>query len=1062
MSPGERKRKSLETEDERPSRLPREEEEPFSPSCELDPAQIIKGFSPRSHITGTVSSTWPVNINKTKKFLLRVHSENKLEVYVAIRSGDLSQLATVVPGSKLALLLENAESAYNYEDWYDTPATTSSAISLDEAPAMSDSLEERPLTPVTDIASGLQASGSHDDTFRTPMPPKFTPPAREFAAPSNPSPATHTTTSIAPTQPKGSVPGPPTAGQAGPSKPKRKRVRKRDTRHANNPTLQSSKEENKEKPNGQAKLQNKMGNIEKKIEDISRKTPKSEAQENKAISVKKTTAATAQKKNRPDAGFTNKSGTVHPALADLTENLRAHVAGIVVRADDPKQVRSGDWMVTYSITDPSVFPDTELSINFFRDKKEALPTAKLGEAILIKQLKITPLNSRLSAVGYKDNFSWAAFEPAHGREYTGPFMSLKMDQVELGYCLELIDWWREKRDATNAGQNTAETSFTQVAKKRREQVELKDMKDNVFCDCLVQVVKMWPDSRTTDLYVTDFTENPGFGDPKQSNLSLPGIQALPLPNSFVCKITLWDEVNKVADVIQPLQFFKLKNVRVRWGRGGNLEGSMGMGKDGKEIFVRIPESDDSLKALRKRKIAFLKGGSEALSRTTSATDLPRFQTSRSLTPVPQIPPAIECCVSGMRQGGFYTFTAEVLKAWRAVNIDDYYVTDYTEHPYLMDFSSVEQWRPPPGRRTLQVSVFDDVYRGQAAGLTTGCFVRFEYMLLRKTASRKKLGDGKEDPPLLAGKIGEVVQRPCSITILPNTDPTVKALLRRKADVLKIDIEIPHSPPPKASSILGQEGSSTDSPPPKHDEIPFDLTSEGPGQAHLGLCSVSPPASEAVPNYRRNIHGSEPLRSIFHNMPHSTLAMLRHASNQSMWKVRARIVSFQPGRLRDWVWQQCLKCHRDVPINQRTCSDCMRDDDENDTLLVPRWRFAFVLQDEQGDTLPEVFCCDEVATTFLGELFPEILVSNRDTLNILRSRVSPLLGNLERVQLHLLKAEEEWQRRQCSKGKVQDDEPGKPMEHELEVDYGQWGDWTLRCWMDREEARFGVFGCGVVI
>ncbi|KZT51751.1 hypothetical protein CALCODRAFT_121111 [Calocera cornea HHB12733] len=702
-------------------------------------------------------------------------------------------------------------------------------------------------------------------------------------------------------------------------------------------------------------------------------------------------------------------------------------------------------MVTYSLTDPSVYPTTEFSINFFRKQPETLPTAKLEEAMLVKQMRTLILNQAVAGVGYHDAFLWAAYEPAHGREYTSPFMGLKMDRDELRYCHELVDWWRDKR-STGASSEGGDISFSQMARRRRQIVELKDMKDSVFCDCIVQVVKIWQDSRTTDLYVTDFTANPGFGDPNQSNIVMPGKQPLPLPNSVVCKITLWDEVNTRAEVIQPLQFFKLKNVRVRWGRGGNLEGSMGMGKDGKDSLVRVADSDEVLKKLRKRKVAFLQGDKEALSRTSSNADLPEHSVSRGDTIVPEFPPAEHSCVSGMIPGHYYTFVAEVVKVWFGVQCHDVYVTDYTEHPYLMDFSAVEQWQPPPGRRTLHVSVWDD-WQALIAGLTTGHFVRFEYMLFKRIHPKKPTGDGKEDPPLLGGKIGEVVHRPCKITRVPATDPAVKELLRRKAVVMNIDIDIPDTPPSLAEPNAGAG-----------QEKPSSLPSPRPTPAHLRLRSVSPLSTQPDPLLPSRSDG--PLRNIYHNMPRSTFAELKKSTTSSVWRLRGRVLGFQPGRLRDWAWQECTKCHMEVPNNQRTCSECMEQDDTDDSVPVPHWRFAFVLQDEHGETLPNVFCCDDNATTFLGDLPPQNLFSNREALNVLRTRTRSLLGNIEDVQLHLLRAEEAWQRLQSGKGKVTAVDGQESKEPKLQ--YGEWADWTIRRWMDQEVPTWSISGCRIVI
>ncbi|KZO96615.1 hypothetical protein CALVIDRAFT_598183 [Calocera viscosa TUFC12733] len=1104
MSIGDRKRKSTETEDERPAKSARRDgasSDPFDPSCEIDPAIIPKGFSPNSHITGTISSTWPAN-DKTKKFLLRVSKDKKLEVHMMLCSGDAKQLDAFVAGYSIALSLANADLMradgpandgeklpfrLNYpkgaliksrekvidtrkttkseNDWYDTPATSNS-LSLDEAMAVGDSVDDMAMSPITEIVTDrpafTQGLVSHDDTFRAASPRKSSPPPPTFIEASNSASASQPAApSTAATESTGKAPETSTADPSVPSKTKRKRIRKRDTRHANNPALQVTKAENEDmpKPNGQARLQSKMQKIEMKAELVVSKSIRSGTGEKKAPPSKKTAPA-AQRESGSNAGFTNSSGSVHPSLADLTENRRTQVAGIVVRAGQPKPVhKTGDWMVTYSLTDPSVYPNREFSINFFREKEEALPTAKLEEAMLVKQLKTVRLNEEVAGVGYKDNFLWAAYEPAHGREYTSPFMGLKMDRAELRYCHELVDWWRDKRGAADPGGHAGEASFSQVSRWRRPLVDLKDMKDSVFCDCLVQVVKIWQDSRTTDLYVTDYTENPGFGDPNQHNIVMPGKQALPLPNSFVCKITLWDEVNSRAGVVQPLQFYKLKNVRVRWGRGGNLEGSMGMGKDGKDALMRLAESDESLKALRKRKIAFLTGDMEALSRTTSATDLPQLSESREESSGPQFPPSEHSCVSGMKQGRFYTLVAEVVKVWSGVQMDDFYVTDYTEHPHLMDFSAVEQWVPPPGRRTLHVSVWDDCYRTQATGLTTGSFVRFEYMLFKRIHPKKPVGDGKAEPPLLGGKIGKVVQRPCNITILPVTDPDVKVLLRRKAEVMKIDVDIPDTQP---LPVAPDPDSSVHRSPSGQDDQSFGLPSPRRTQGHLELCSVSPPSAQ--PPRRPAAPTDGPLRNIFHNLARSTLASVKAATRPDVWRVRARVVAFQPGRLRDWVWQECAKCHMEVPNNQRTCSECMDEDDGEELLPIPRWRFAFVLQDEHGETLPSVFCCDDAAYTFLGELPAQNLVSSPETLALLRARIKPLLGNLDRVQLRLLRQEEDWQRLQAGKGKRVSREGEGEGEEELEGACGEWADWTVRCWMDQEQGgkRWGVSGCRVVL
>lgn len=108
---------------------------------------------------------------------------------------------------------------------------------------------------------------------------------------------------------------------------------------------------------------------------------------------------------------------------------------------------------------------------------------------------MTEHNHEFIGIGYKDTFSWVAFDPERGEHYISVAddnhdpQFVQPNVEEMQYFLELSDWWRDRQQAGTVVQ------FADISSKplrpRREQITLAEVQPKVYFDCVAEASR-WP------------------------------------------------------------------------------------------------------------------------------------------------------------------------------------------------------------------------------------------------------------------------------------------------------------------------------------------------------------------------------------------------------------------------------------------------------------------------------------------------------------------------------------------------------------------------------------------
>ena len=305
-------------------------------------------------------------------------------------------------------------------------------------------------------------------------------------------------------------------------------------------------------------------------------------------------------------------------------NSTPSVIGNVTDLLPPSRSRGTDWMLTFSLCDPSLGSVGEdwhkgLRIRFFRKSQHDLPPiAGVGDIVMLKNLRITEYQGmRMGMSNF--NTRWTVFPASAipqrlpgigGNDWPGSLKYFKdpkdsiPTETEMRYAFELANQgpcaFNTAPSVTDPSSSVAQSFSSSAATSlsplssskplsskslpRREKFSLlQDIKADTYYDLVGQVVKLFPGNGIVELYITDYTSNGLLYDYewheneeedgypyKQSNYDRKwsgpwGRQTL--------TVTLWPPHNYFAqNSVEEQETVHLRNVHVRWSKGGKLEG----------------------------------------------------------------------------------------------------------------------------------------------------------------------------------------------------------------------------------------------------------------------------------------------------------------------------------------------------------------------------------------------------------------------------------------------------------------------------------------------------------
>ncbi|PSR94356.1 hypothetical protein BD289DRAFT_145394 [Coniella lustricola] len=164
------------------------------------------------------------------------------------------------------------------------------------------------------------------------------------------------------------------------------------------------------------------------------------------------------------------------ALKDLrkynSRTVRLDVAVVVTSAHTPpKRTSTREYASSFTVTDPSVAPDSVIEVSLYSLHRDYLPIVKRGDSVILRSFTVESLPGRgFGLRTEKDESSWAVFK-ADGADDEEPEMRaapVELNAKETKYLLDLRGWFAELSEDAKSQLNEAVEEAVQSGRQSRE------------------------------------------------------------------------------------------------------------------------------------------------------------------------------------------------------------------------------------------------------------------------------------------------------------------------------------------------------------------------------------------------------------------------------------------------------------------------------------------------------------------------------------------------------------------------------------------------------------------
>ncbi|KAI5117475.1 hypothetical protein M0805_007179 [Coniferiporia weirii] len=470
------------------------------------------------------------------------------------------------------------------------------------------------------------------------------------------------------------------------------------------------------------------------------------------------------------AGISSEGGA-YPPLADIVKNQFTQVIGIVAATEEPIVTCKGDHKVTMMLVDPSKFQyGAGFKVTFFIRPgfAQLLPSPSIGHVLLLKNVKTADWYGNVNGTIYAEKLKWIAYNPSTGKVYFSPGADslsapfgpafnpfYKAKEQEIGYFVQLGEWWRAVKEEEECGV----LEIQDYSRNRKEHRLFGDCDVNVFFNATVEVVKHYDrgEHDQSMLLLSDYTPH--------RLLSSSGPYGQWAISALTSKIP-----EEVLGQMTVGSFWRIKNIRLKLGREGNLEIDL-FAAECSEINDEDHANDQHMQALLKRKETYLLehppevgGGQRPSDNALSA-------------------------ISDIVGNGHYNIIAELLFRNNALDdVSDLYVTDYTDNSLLATYKPNALERVLDGRPISFFKIGAWGERDIVRDMEVGCI----YQISDVRVSLDRNGG-------LKGGLKYPNQRITKVNIKKNDSPAVIALFKRKGELkhrMSKSSEVPLAQTPK--------------------------------------------------------------------------------------------------------------------------------------------------------------------------------------------------------------------------------------------------------------------------
>ncbi|KAK0539616.1 hypothetical protein OC842_000888 [Tilletia horrida] len=318
------------------------------------------------------------------------------------------------------------------------------------------------------------------------------------------------------------------------------------------------------------------------------------------------------------------AGTVYTPIPQLTQGRSSNFIGVVVSYRVPTKAiyGTGDYSMNMNTVDYWCYnSNNRVSVNFFARAAQDLPShVAEGMVILLRQVRMTLFNGKITGTVYKERLAWATLSlDGKYKQLTG----IVVHPQEREHMREMSKWYAEtylgqssnaQGSANGAAAPEVEVVPGLITQNLKRTVTLDQIQDGVFCHCIAEVVRLFGHGERPEIYITDWTNNPQLLAINNKDLGWTQEDLDRLEQArgdkgggSVLKITLWDEQINAVTALRPGQMVHIRNLRCKRSPVQMLEGTIGGSrtlrefKDNKWQIQKLKKTDPLLDALLKRK-----------------------------------------------------------------------------------------------------------------------------------------------------------------------------------------------------------------------------------------------------------------------------------------------------------------------------------------------------------------------------------------------------------------------------------------------------------------------------
>ncbi|RPD66503.1 hypothetical protein L226DRAFT_609332 [Lentinus tigrinus ALCF2SS1-7] len=428
-------------------------------------------------------------------------------------------------------------------------------------------------------------------------------------------------------------------------------------------------------------------------------------------------------------------------LIEVQDRYRGNIMGVVTSLPEEKTTAKGEYMASFSLSDPSNLASNGLSVTLFNKAEKAFPDPEPGDILLLRNM----MGDSYGAVGASFKpWQWAVFHVKTGKVSTAPantLRHLKADTVELQRSLRLGDWWRDL--ASSAMSYGVDPAPLIPAKRVREHKLISQVEPGEYFDCTVEVLHGVQNNNSVYdvymLFVTDYTHH-------QSMPPTHGSWCPPKLTEVVLPVELWETANARGPTMKPGEFYTIRNIKLKWSGSGYVEGKMVEGPKITKLDEDQLEGEPHLVELLKRK----KEWEARANRDGGGHEWPHQLMEEA------------------EKDHHFNCTVEVVHVSPKDDFLYLYVTDYTSRPDLVTVSPSIVTPTVSADRIVRISLYDSQVE-TARNLEVGDVISIRKLRLHQTG-----GEGR-----ICGRLGGDERLIMKLNPNSTKNTELRALLKRK-------------------------------------------------------------------------------------------------------------------------------------------------------------------------------------------------------------------------------------------------------------------------------------------